>query len=470
MKSLMDWFKRLFQPARSDVGQQAPIASPPPSPAAAAPHPPAHPPASIAPKEPVLVRGKLWKNTTEDRWESPRTDQAPCPSAVDDLVKGLGRSNRAETRRASAEALGKLGSLASPAIAPLVCSSVDLDASVRQAVLNALDAIDPGWPDNAEAQKAIPSLLESLKSWSPDISKASFRTLRRIGLPAVAQLNGALLEGEDTVDKVYVIQLLFQLGDGAEAALPGLTRALRSEYVRTRIAAADALSNLGPRAEPAMPALIENLTDPTAEARQAMAACLCEIGPAAEPAIPALVPLLADRKPEVREAAASALKCLGVKAVPAMIEIVKARDLQRMKQWVESASRFWHRSHASPIITDLGQVLDNLSWAAYDIFEERESLESAQESALRILGVSASISDEVVQVIAEALADPSPRIKLAAIQALGEIGGPAMPVLPALNLAALDPNPRVRDRAIQAISHISAKSLPLPDQATSQEQ
>ncbi len=457
MKSVIDWFRALFPRPhfrRQDTGA-VPVHMP------VAPSQPSHtaPPASLGEKEPVLVRGRRWKNTEEDRWDLHWGDETPRSSAVDDLIKGLGRSNRAEMRRASAESLGRLGALACPAIPALLGSSTDVDATVRQAALDALDEIDPAWAENPQTQKAIPSLVQALKSWSPDASKAAFRTLGLIGLPAVATLNDVLLNGEDTIDRVYLIQLVSRLGPDAGEALPGLTQALKSQFLRTRIAAAEALCNFGPRAEMAIPALIANLTDPMAEARQAMAACLCQIGAAAEPAIPALAPLLADRKQEVREAAASALKCMGAKVIPAMIEIVQTRDVQRMKMWTESMFRFFHSSPAAPnVIADLRQVMDNLSWTAYDILEEHASLEAAQENALQILGELGAVSQPAVPTIAGAVTDGNPRVKLAAIHALSQIGAPAKAGLPTLNVALADPNPQVRVQAAQAIAEINAKA------------
>jgi HEAT repeat protein len=412
-------------------------------------------------QEPVLVRGKFWKNTTEVRWETSREEEAPCDTSVEGLIKQLARVDRAEARRAAAEGLGRLGQAAAPAIPALLNSAVDVDATVREAALNALNAIDPAWPKNAGACKAFPDLVAALKSWCPEVSGAAFKLLSTIGQPVVPNLAGALLNQEDTIEKVYVMRVLARIGSDAASAVSGLTRALSSQFLQARIAAAEALANIGPPAGVAVPALVVGLADPHADARQAMAACLARVGAAAEPAVPALLPLLADREYRVRKTAAETLEQIGPKAVPALIEVIQTRDVQRLKVWIESmiqVSQWYTPPKPDLVVIEPLKVLRNRSWAAYEIMEERESLEAAQEAALRILGKFGPAAKAAVPTVTRALADPNPAIKLAAIKTLGQIGPAAKAAAPAVARALTDPNPSIKLAAVQALGQIGVQT------------
>jgi HEAT repeat protein len=408
-------------------------------------------------RNPVLVRGRLWKNTREVGWQLAREQEASCDSSVEGLIKRLARVDKAEVRRSAAERLGQLGPAAAPAISALLDSAVDVDATVREAALNALNAIDPAWPKNAEARKAFPGLVAALKSWSSDVSNAAFRLLGFIGLPAVPDLVNALSNEEDSIEKVHAMRLLARIGPGAASAVPGLTRALASKSIQVRIAAAETLANIGPAAEAAVPALVAGLADPYTDGREAMAACLARVGAAAEPAVPALLPLLADREGRVRKAAAAALEQIGPKTVPALIKIVQTRDLRRLKAWIKSAikaSQWCTQPKPDIIVMDHQKALRNLSWAAYEIVEEWASLEAAQEVALRTLGKFGPAASAAVPTIAHALTDPNPGIKLAAVQALGQIGPEARSVIPDLVQILVNGSESFKEVAAEALENI----------------
>ena len=129
-------------------------------------------------QEPVLVRGKFWKNTREVRWDLEQKQEQPCDSSVEGLIQQLVKGRRREIRRSAAKELGQLGPGAAVAIPALLKSAVDVDATVRELAWDALNTIDPAWPENAEARRVFPDLLAALKSRSSDVSRAAFRLLR----------------------------------------------------------------------------------------------------------------------------------------------------------------------------------------------------------------------------------------------------------------------------------------------------
>jgi HEAT repeat protein len=404
-------------------------------------------------REPVLVRGRFWKDTSETRWQLARTPEASGDSSIDDLIRRLARADDVKVRRSAAEELAQLGPAGTPALSALLNSAVDVDAAVREAALNALNAIDPSWPNNAESRKAFPDLVAALGSWFSDVSRAAFRLLDLIGPPAVPDLVNALSNEEDTVDKVQVMRLLAKLGPGAASAVPGLTRTLGSQSLPVRIAAAEALASIGPAAETAVPTLVVGLADPFSDGRQAMAACLACVGAAAEPAVPALLPLLADREDRVRQAAAAALAQIGPKAVPALIKVVQTRDMRRFSALIEAmikVSPWYVRLRSDVGWEDPEKAFQSLSWAAYEIMQERASLEAAHVAALGVLGEFGPAASAAMPAVAQALADPNPDIKLAAVHALERIGLEAS-VGPDLIRMLVHSNESLRKAAIKAL-------------------
>jgi HEAT repeat protein len=188
-----------------------------------------------------------------------------------------------------------------------------------------------------------------------------------------------------------------------------------------------------------------------------MAECLARAGAAAEPAIPSLLPLLADRSRQVCAAAEAALEEIGPEAVPALIELVRARDVQRLRTWAESLDRFSPRctALASDVIVERRwEYWKNVLWTAYDIMEEHARLEIAQEAALEILGKLGPAASAAVPTVTMALVDPNPAIRSAAARTLGQMGAAARSAIPALMRAVYNPHSLVQAEAAQALSRI----------------
>jgi HEAT repeat protein len=455
---MLDWLKKLWQTPDPEIPAQKAALGDQRKAAGAPTQKP--PPTYPAPdREPVQVRGRLWKNTAETRWELPQ-DPASAPGAdLRGLIKGLGRGERVETRRSAARSLGEMGPCAAPAIPALLGSCVDMDVSVRETALEALEKIDLDWPAREETRTAIPKLVQALRSWSPEVGRAALDALECIGSPAIPELVVVLSSEEDRIDKVYAIQLLAALGPQAASAVPGLTRALDSTLLPVRIAAAQALEKMGPEADRAIPKLAVCLADPYADCREAMAACLAHMGPAAEPAIPALLLLLADRDWKVRKAATRALQQIGPQAEPALIELIQARDASRINAWLDSmrkTSQWYSVPSPKTMVTNDKDAWDNISWTTYTIMEQQACLESAQETALRVLAELdvALASGAAVPAITQALSDRNPNIQLAAVQALGRIGPQATRALPGLVFLLFHENEVIRKAAASSLKII----------------
>jgi HEAT repeat protein len=126
-----------------------------------------------------------------------------------------------------------------------------------------------------------------------------------------------------------------------------------------------------------------------------------------------------------------------------------------MKSGLEARTRIMTASHVSPVFAaDFWKVLDNLSWATYDILMEEESLVAARECAIGMLAELGPVSDAIVPTIAGALRDGNPRLRIAAMRALGRLGSAAVAAIPALRLATHEPDPAIQEAAREALSQL----------------
>jgi HEAT repeat protein len=105
-------------------------------------------------------------------------------------------------------------------------------------------------------------------------------------------------------------------------------------------------------------------------------------------------------------------------------------------------------------LTDPEKALESLFWAAYEIMEERSSLEAAQIAALQVLGEFGPAASAAVPAVAQALADPNPVIKLAAVQALGQIEPGERSAVPNLIQMLVHGNEAFRKAAAKAMGNI----------------
>jgi hypothetical protein len=270
-------------------------------------------PSPVPFKPPVRERDRQWYNTRD---AGPLSLPEPAPSAklsIEDLIKSLGCSNNSEFRRLAAELLGERGAAAAPAISALLIACIDINATVRNTALNALEAIDPNWPKNPEVQKAFPRLTEEFKksycfrkSYSEEVSQATYELLQQIGEPAVPFLGNLIAEQADKIEyKIRAIWLLKTVGLDAASAVPELIKALSNPSSQVRIEAANALARFGSDVRPQgiIPNLIAGLADRNEDVRKAMMACLL----ATKPTVSDLTPFLEDQNPRIRRAMVHAL-------------------------------------------------------------------------------------------------------------------------------------------------------------------
>ncbi len=135
-----------------------------------------------------------------------------------------------------------------------------------------------------------------------------------------------LAQSEDPLDVEEAIAVLSDVGPSASAALPAITKALKSESAPIRVKAAVAVWKIGRRGKEAVPVLVEVLQDPTNNSRMQAIVMVATIGPDAVAAAPMLVAALADRNTLLRQRAAVTLEQLGAEAAAFVVEGLSHSD------------------------------------------------------------------------------------------------------------------------------------------------
>ncbi|HEY7426475.1 MAG TPA: HEAT repeat domain-containing protein [Gemmataceae bacterium] len=229
------------------------------------------------------------------------------------------------------EALGAMGDLAKPAVAPLVRKFDKIKPSDREPdyskdkILTTLAQIGPGaveavpallkWlPDNPAAARvlgrigpgtrtAVPA-LEKMYERETGYSKAwsAFALVKITGTrePYVSSLVEMFQKSKNPEHRHEALLALVELGPDARSALPAFLMALKEKEERktplrdNRQEAAKALVHFGPEAKEAVPYLIDMVETSYFAAKVTAAEALGAIGPAAKEAVPALEKMMAE--------------------------------------------------------------------------------------------------------------------------------------------------------------------------------
>ncbi|MBA3392089.1 MAG: HEAT repeat domain-containing protein [Deltaproteobacteria bacterium] len=238
-------------------------------------------------------------------------------AAVPVMIEWLSDSDP-KIRQEASRALGEIGG--AEAATALTRSLGDIDDGVRQQTVKALGTI--GRKGNTSVVLALIPRLEDAKS---EVRLATIQQLEELGdrravIPLVARF-------ADTTPSVrrQAVSAVGKLGD--RSAVPALIRLMNDPTEDVRTAAVGSLGNLG--AIDAIDALTEQLTSGSQAFRQKVAYALGQIagrpgaGKAGEEAMRTLVIQL--QKPEYRQGAKEALRVAGKAAVPALVLHLQGR-------------------------------------------------------------------------------------------------------------------------------------------------
>jgi HEAT repeat protein len=331
-------------------------------------------------------------------------------------------------------------------------------------------------------------LLEAMKIAEPERLRAVVRLLGWIDGPEVrAALARQLADAEVRGD---VVESLVRHGS---RVVDLLVAQLAAEDDATRLAAITALGRVGDRR--ATPALIDALDD-SPEIVVAAAAALAKLGDAR--AFEPLLRLVAHRDPSVRQATIGALNSLGHPDMPARVAVMLDDSDPRVRESaVRIAGYFGYRETAARLIASVTDpeetvrraALEHLPYlddpavvpamtAALDRETPRVRAEAARalartehpqavEALRRALGDAdgwvryyaarslGELQDRASTRALSALAadDAAPHVRIAALEALGTIGGAAASA--ALRRLSADPQSDVAAAALTALGHVA---------------
>jgi HEAT repeat protein len=206
-------------------------------------------------------------------------------------------------------------------------------------------------------------------------------------------------------DKDYRRHEAFRrLSEIGEPAVPVLVELFRENGIPVTGDASNALWNLGPRAAGAIPELLEILNSDNPDLQTRAAGILGRIGAAAESAVPSLTGLLQHPNPRLREAAAQALAEIGGSGQVALERARTSDDVRRREAAV-------HGMTARPL--DPALQRDVVAAAIADSSPHVRL--RGVELLTTVRGVEA---EALVEYLVKVLNDPDPRVNHAAHRTL----------------------------------------------------
>jgi len=365
---------------------------------------------------------------------------AEAKPAVPHLTK-LVKDEDEMVAASAARALGGIGSEAKAAVPVLVDAINEKHWRVSEAAIVALGGIGAG------AEAGVPALMDVLQHWAPDYQEAAAKSVGRIGPPAreaIPELTKALLHSNPGV-RISAAVALWTVTSDASLAVPALAQALSSSDRTHRMRATHELVRIGPAARAAVAALMNALRDGETDIRSAASRALGAVGADAELAVPALLELLNDAESPVRSAAAWALGKIALQD-----GTVVGRLVERVKDAREDAGV---RCDAAMSLARIGHLPESVVQAIIDGAKDQNGI--VKDGMLLALGEIGKKFEAYVPALIEALADNAGSVRRRAAEMLGEIGAEACPAADALQRSCEDPEAYVRMAAEKALQRIS---------------
>jgi HEAT repeat protein/S1-C subfamily serine protease len=375
--------------------------------------------------------GKEYQGKFKKEWK-PKT-RAPLRGGrggganVASLMKQLDHAD-ATKRQQAALTLGEMGGDAKLAIRRLIKSLSDPDENTSRAAFEALTKIGaPGRDD-------LPALQTALKDAKVETKRYAASAIGQIGPDAASALDDLLQSATDGDDRVReaALRSVGSLGPGVkEKAKPDLLKALKDSSKNVRVAAATAFTNLmSPPTADDVPDLITIIKLSDADASVHGAKTLAKLGKQAGAAMPDLLEAAKSGEPGTRRSAIDALSAIGPdpkKAAPLYVSAFKDSTDPDLK---------------TSALLAIGQL------KGFDKEKDKDT----------------------INVVLEATKDSDPKIKKAAMTAVGNLGPAAITpagaktILPALTEAIQGKDEKERDDALATISGLGplAKDAVVP--------
>ena len=463
-------------------------------------------------------------------------------STVPDLLKGL-KDDDELVVRAATTALGKIHAEPTTVLPALNALLQQKSAAVRITAVRAIADYGPEARDSAPLMlkllsddsimlrasaadalgrtgdtrdEVIEALVKALSDGNAAVTVNAANALSRIGGPAVPALVHKLA---DENYRRLVVEVLGEIGAGAEAAVPGLVELLShvGNDVELRREVFIALASIGPKATEAASTMMNILQDPAAgDARAGAAYVLAHIGEKkALPVLQELIKVAKDERilrssawamvtldpqnaenvtlamphlllatsseiPLVRKEVMTAFTTLGpvaIAALPSMLEhaandadaAVRTQSLHGLAEIQAPASQALPvaiaslndpdakvRNAARYLLGTLGKEAHGTAPLLRETLRRGDELERVLSAwALVHVAPSKENSQAAIPLLLPALQHPNPRVRIETATTLGEIGAASKEVRSALEAAQQDQDPQVKEAVVEALKAIT---------------
>jgi HEAT repeat protein len=308
---------------------------------------------------------------------------------------------------------------------------------------------------DADKPRDIETLVRQLDSNDPVAQEDALDDLRYVGvaaLPAVPALTKIVGSAHDD-RRETALEILGGIGPQAAAAVPAIANVLKEPGVAPRIAAAEALLRIVPNHAGAVAVLGNILRAENADHRRFAAQTIVHLGRIAGQCESALMEAAGDKDSSVRFLIAEALGLIGLDRSERTLPTLKAMladDDAAVR--VAAADSMWTLEQpAETVLPTLLQVLKDYKPGR----EVRPELQLLQErlptaSAASVLGRLGPEARSAVPALIEASERPNMGLRLAAIDALGDIGSDASAAI---------------DRLAKALRETEVHAVPLVHQS-----
>jgi HEAT repeat protein len=377
----------------------------------------------------------------QDNWVSALAAEAlgqmgdAADAAIPALVSSLAHHNP-QVRGNAAAALGKMGADSVKARVALETAARDVDGSVRSQAIRALGAFGPSTPTSEQ------NVMDGLQDVDPIVRAAAVEALGRWGQSSAAVLSclTALLEDANDQVKVEVTRVLPKLAGPTPAVIDVLCRRLlEDDSASVQVHAAIALGQLGSSAVTAGESLLRvirtgelsvreqamramamiqppevlaaftaGLTDSSGDIRKIASGGWMKAASIPEEVIPALVVALRDPESQVRANAAHAL---------ARLDFLPANAIELLIECSHDAS--------DGVRINAAMALKLAPFSA--VGEALERLVEDVNARIRLIAASSLLAAQpehvkAAAVLSDALCDPAPRIRRAALEIIDALG------------------------------------------------
>lgn len=333
---------------------------------------------------------------------------------AESAVKRLIAASRIYDERAMRQASLALAKIGKPAVPALIRAMDDFDDNVRWQAIVALERIgDP------HADAAIPKLVHALDDVDPDVRGAAAVALAKLNADdsAVVVAIRTRLNDEHARVRADVNWAMWQL-TASKTAISSLVELLAERDWMVTDAAVRHLAAIGKHATAWLLTVVNNHR---AAGRAAAVKTLGLIGPQTDEIIPVLVTALGDQDPAVSREAVKAVGRLGPPAVADLLQFLKrCRIIHRVTVVKTMGEIRWDddsKNQRLDVATALNEILSKSDSSASDGQSKRELLLAAISS----LGSLGSVGKIATAKLLDALKNPDPDIRAAAIATLGRV-------------------------------------------------